>query len=186
MQESAVSPLPAWESFYVILGSSAAVLTGLVFVAITLTADTQTRRSRAAMWAGIEAFNTSTIVHLCTVLLVSALLSAPWHELSNAGLLLGLAGLGGIAYALLTLRRLRRQDGYSPEPEDVLSYAIVPLVAYAALVGAAILLPEYPRRALFGIGAVVLLLLFLGLRNAWDLVTYVAVLRAQGQAERQD
>jgi hypothetical protein len=43
MEEAAVAPLPAWESFYVILGSSAAVLAGLVFVAITLIADSPTR-----------------------------------------------------------------------------------------------------------------------------------------------
>jgi len=186
MHEAAVAPLPAWESFYVILGSAAAVLTGLVFVAITLIADSGTRRSRQAIEATIEAFNTSTVLHLCAVLVVSALLSAPWQELSHAGLLLGLAGLGGMAYALLTVRRLRRQEGYRPEREDWLWYAFVPFGAYAALVVAALLLPRSPTRALFGIGAILLLLLVLGLRNAWDTVTYTAVQRLPWQDERDD
>lgn len=188
MEEAAVAPLAAWESFYVILGSSAAVLTGLMFVIITLIADDSPPpgRSSETTWAGIETFSTPTVVHFCAVLLVSAILSAPWQELSNAGLLVGLTGFGGFAYDLITLRRLRRQDMYQPEREDWLWYALVPLVAYAALVVAAILLPNSPRRALFGVGALVLLLLFLGLRNAWDVATYMAVQRMKRRSERQD
>ena len=47
------------------------------------------------------------------------------------------------------------------------------------LVVLAIALPRVPARALFGVGAVVVLLLFIGLHNAWDAVTYIAVQRMQ-------
>src|SRR5262249_1430293 len=108
------------------------------------------------------------------------------RELSYAGLVVGLVGLAGAVYALLTLRRLRRLEMYRPEREDWLWYALVPLVAYAVLAGAALLLPRSPTRALFGLGAVTLLLLLLGLRNAWDLVTFLAMLRVPDQDERGD
>jgi hypothetical protein len=186
MPEAAASPLSEWESFFVILGSSAAVLTGLVFVAITLIPDDRPRRPDESIGATIDAFSTSTIVHFCAVLFVCAMLSAPWHELSNAGLLLGIAGLAGIAYGLITLRRLRSQHAYSPEFEDWLWYLLVPVVAYAALLVTAILLPNHPRRALFGIGAVTLVLLFLGIRNAWDSVTYNTLQRLQRRSEGDD
>jgi len=46
MQEAAVLPLPTWQNFYVIIGSAAATLTGLMFVAITLIARMRDRMRR--------------------------------------------------------------------------------------------------------------------------------------------
>jgi hypothetical protein len=91
MQEAAVLPLPTWQNFYVIIGSAAATLTGLMFVVITLTARVRDRASNEV----IGAFTSPTVVHFCTALLVAAILSAPWQALWNAGLLLGLSGLWG-------------------------------------------------------------------------------------------
>jgi hypothetical protein len=183
MHEAAVSPLSAWEGFYVILGSAAAVLTGLMFVVITLMSEAPARRSSQAIERGIAAFSTPTVVHFCLVLLVSVILSAPWPALSTAGLMLGLSGLAGVTYAGIVVRRLRRQTGYRPEWDDWLWYGIVPLAAYIALVVAAMLLPGSPEPALFGIGAVAVLLLFLGLRNTWDVLTYVALSRLQNASQ---
>lgn len=45
MGEAALSSLKAWESFYVIVGSSAGALTGLQFVVIALIAEAQAARS---------------------------------------------------------------------------------------------------------------------------------------------
>src|SRR6266702_4714225 len=89
-----VSPLTSWQSFYVIIGSSAAALTGLMFVVVTLIAGVRVRSSSGT----IAAFGTPTVVHFCLALLVAAILSAPWQVLWIAGLLLGLCGLGGVAY----------------------------------------------------------------------------------------
>ena len=73
MHEAATSPLAACESFYVIVGSSAAALTGLQFVVIALVAEIR-RRSTTGQ---IDAFDTPTIVHFAAALLVSSILSAP-------------------------------------------------------------------------------------------------------------
>lgn len=183
MQEAVATPIAAWGSFYVIIGSAAAVLIGLTFVAISLIPEDDPRRTRESIEAGVAVFGTSTITHLCAVLLVCGLLSAPWDDLSNAGLSLGFTGVGGMVYSLITLRRLRRKPGYQPVLEDWLFYALLPLVAYAALGIAALLLPNYPLRALFGVGAVLLALLFLSLRNTWDWVTFMTILR---QRDAQD
>ncbi len=90
MQGAAVSPLATWQNFYVIIGSAAAALMGLMFVVITLMAGARQPRSEA-----FGAFGTPNVVHFCLALLVAAILSAPWQVLWNAGLLLGLTGLGG-------------------------------------------------------------------------------------------
>ncbi len=63
---------------------------------------------------------------------------------------------------------------------------VLPLVSYTALVVAAILLPSHPVPALFVIAAGTMLLLFIGIHNAWDVVTYTAIERSQPQNTSQD
>ena len=48
------------------------------------------------------------------------------------------------------------------------------------------MLPGNPAPALFGIGAVTILLVFTGIHNAWDTVIYVVVERSQPENESQD
>jgi hypothetical protein len=169
--EAAHSPFALWETFYVIVGSSGAALTGLQFVVIALIAQSRAEASARQ----IDAFGTPTIVHFCAVLLLSAILSAPWQGLSPASLALGALGLGGVIYGVIVVLRARSQTGYRPVFEDWLWHAILPLIAYALILISAILLRNYPHRVLFVIGATALLLLFIGIHNAWDTVTYIAV-----------
>ena len=62
----------------------------------------------------------------------------------------------------------------------------MPLISYTALVVASILLPIFPGPVLFSIAAVTLLLLFMGIHNAWDVVTYMAIEHSQPQETSQD
>jgi hypothetical protein len=182
MQEAVLSPLATWQTFYTIIGSAAATLTGLMFVVVTLISGVRQRRSSES----VGAFGTPTVVHFCLALLVAAILSAPWQVLWNAGLLLGLSGLGGVIYVVIVLRRARRQTDYQPVLEDWLWHTIFPLVSYTALVVAAIVLPGNAAPALFVTGAVTVLLLFTGIHNAWDTVTYVAIELSQQENKSQD
>ena len=54
-------PLTEWENFYVIVGSSAAALTGLQFVVIAVGAEVSETRDPEA----VSAFGTPTVVHFC-------------------------------------------------------------------------------------------------------------------------
>jgi hypothetical protein len=173
------STLNSWESFYVIVGSSAAALTGLQFVVIALIAESR----RASTSSEIDAFGTPTVVHFCAVLLVSAIISAPWPGLAGAGLALGACGLAGVGYVALVVRRAKGQTGYRLVFEDWLWPATLPFVAYIALLVAAATISSHSTGALFAIGAVALLLLFIGIHNAWDAVTYITFDRLQAPAE---
>src|SRR5713101_8874879 len=150
MEEAARSPLVAWESFYVIVGSSGAALTGLQFVVMALIAESE-RRSTGRE---ISAFCTPTVIHFCAVLLVSAIVSAPWHSLSSVAFALGACGFAGVAYGVIVIGRARRQTGYRPVFEDWLWHAALPILAYTVLVISAVFLPGHPHRMLFAIGAV--------------------------------
>jgi hypothetical protein len=171
MQETVASPLSLWESFYVIVGSGAAALTGLQFVVIALVAETRQNSSTET----VSAFGTPTVVHFAATLLVSSILSAPWNRLSSAGLAIGLTGVAGFLYGLLVFRRARRQKGYQPVLEDWIWHTILPVIAYGALVVSGFTIRRHPDQSLFVIGAAALLLLFIGIHNSWDTVTYIAV-----------
>ena len=173
VESSAHDLLRAWESFYVIAGSSAGALTGLQFVVIALIADTPDLGNADS----VAAFGTPTVFHFCLALLVSALLSAPWAGLSPVTWLVSAAGLGGAMYTLIVARRALRQTTYRPVAEDWVWHAILPLMAYATLMVAGFALRSGPVFALFLVGAAVLLLIFIGIHNAWDAVAYIAVQR---------
>ncbi len=114
-------------------------------------------------------------MHFCVALAVAAGLSAPWHVLWHAGVVLGLSGLGGVAYSGVVVRRMRLQPDYRPVLEDWSWHVVFPLVSYVAFVVAAMLLPSEPETTLFGVAAAMMLLLFIGIHNAWDNVTYIIV-----------
>jgi hypothetical protein len=84
------------------------------------------------------------------------------------------------------LRRVRRQADYRPVLEDWLFHTVLPLVSYNALVIAGILLPSLPTQALFIIAAATLLLLFVGIHNAWDNVAFIAIDLSQRENTRQE
>jgi hypothetical protein len=173
-----------WANFYVIVGSSAGALIGLQFVVITLIADMPIAEGGAQ---ASSAFATPTIVHFGAVLLLSAVLCAPWHWIGTAAVLWGLVGLTGIVYEIIVARRMRVQVAYTPELEDWLFHLLLPFAAYATLAGSAYAARSNVGGALFGVGAAALLLLFIGIHNAWDAVTYHVFVRktVNTEAERR-
>jgi hypothetical protein len=176
-----ILPLTAWESFYVIVGSSAAALTGLQFVVIALIAESR----RQASGAEIAAFGSPTVVHFCAALFVSASMSAPWPSEWGTGLTVAACGIAGVMYASIVARRTRRQTGYKPELEDNLWHIAFPFVAYAALVSSGITLSRYTVFSLFTMAAATLLLVYIGIHNAWDTVIFITVTNTQSGRKQE-
>lgn len=174
MPDPASQLLAAWSNYFVMIGSSAAALTGLTFVVISLI---MARERQEGSQDAIAAFSTPTVVHFAAALFVSGTLTAPWDSLVHAGVLVALIGLGGVAYILRVMRRARRLTVYTPDTEDWIWYSILPLGAYGALSAGAIGLAVVPAPALFVLAGGAMLLIFTGIRNAWDVVTYIAVTR---------
>jgi hypothetical protein len=171
-----MTALAGWENFYVIVGSSAGALIGLQFVVIALIADMPSVRGRPEAGA---AFGTPTTVHFGSVLLLSAIISAPWRDIAVAAVLWGLLGFAGVVYEIIVARRMRTQTLYAPVLEDWLFHFLLPVAAYAMLAGSAYATLLNVGRALFGVAAAALLLLFIGIHNAWDAVTYHVYARKQ-------
>jgi hypothetical protein len=163
--------LTHWESFYVIVGAAAGALIGLQFVVMTLIADKPVQRRRAAESG--NAFATPTIVHFSAAFFLSSLVSAPWHTITALAAFWGLSGFAGVVYMLIVARRMARQKAYRPVLEDRVFHIVLPVVAYAALILAACVAPSNVREALFAAGGCILLLVFIGIHNAWDTVAYL-------------
>src|SRR5437867_3357503 len=131
--------LAEWDSFYVIVGSSAGALIGLQFVVLALIAD---RPVKGMAEAG-AAFISPTIIHFCAALLLSALVSVPWPSVGLAALAWGLMAVGGIFYVLVVAKRMGGALGYRPQGEDWLFHIALPLMAYGGLGLAATWAPEH-------------------------------------------
>jgi hypothetical protein len=178
-QGSDLSLLNSWQNFYMLVGTAAATLTGLMFVVTTLIAGIDARLS--ILNAAVSAFNTPTVVQFGAVLLLAGILSAPWQTYTSLRLLLGLVGLGMSFYLIIVLRRMLRVPHYQSTSEDWTWYLILPLLASIMLILAAFMLPKNPAPALYIVGAATMLLLLVGIRNAWDNVTFLAVERAHSE-----
>ena len=164
-----MTAIVGWNNFFVIVGSSAGALIGLQFVVVALIADIARRPSSGQASA---AFATPNIVHFGTVLLLSAALTAPWRSVGPVAAVWGLVGLCGLIYAAIVIRRMRLQTAYRPVFEDWAFHAVLPVIAYATLVGSALVVPTHAYVAMFCVGAATLVLLFTGIHNAWDAATY--------------
>jgi hypothetical protein len=167
--------LASWGNFYLITGAAAATLTGLQFVVQTLVASDAHRTVGGGDPAGIGAFGTPTVVHFTSALLLSSLMCVPWPGYGSLAATLGVMGVGALAYSALVLRLARRQQSYVPVAEDWIFHVILPAAAYAAVLVAAVLFRPGAAAPDFLIAAATLVLLCVGIHNAWDTVTYLTV-----------
>ena len=174
--------IEGWENFHVIVGSAAGALIGLQFVVMTLIATLPITRGLAQVGS---TFSTPTVIHFSVVLLLSAVISTPWRSIAPVSVFWALVGLFGIASTILVAQRLRLPVAYQAVFEDRLFHVLLPFGAYVMLVVAAYMAFSYPRPALFVVGAVELLLLFIGIHNAWDTVTYHIFVRRPEQLEAE-
>jgi hypothetical protein len=164
------SLLNGWENFYVILGSSAGGLTGLTFVVIVLIRETM----RGVRPTGLGAFVTPTIVHFSGVLALAAFLSMPHQRLVTLSAGLAVGGVAGVAYGGCIAAHMRRQGtAYVPVLEDWLWNVILPTAVYACLVLMAVLIWRWPAQSLYGVATLSLAMLFIGIRNAWDIAVWM-------------
>jgi hypothetical protein len=175
-----MSAFEGWENFYVIVGSSAGALIGLQFVVMTLIAEMPLAQSDERVG---DAFATPSVVHFGAVLLLSAIVSAPWGGIGIVAFLWGMMGAAGLAYCAIVARRMRAQTAYRPVREDWLFHLLFPFAAYVVLAVSACTALAWTRVSLFLVGAAALLLLFIGIHNAWDAVVYNVFVKRREQQD---
>jgi hypothetical protein len=160
-----------WDSFYLLIGSGAAALIGLLFVVVTLIAELEERRASL----GAKIFISPTVFHLGVVLVLSAVALTPHMTGWAAAAITVVTGVVGGPYAALNGLRIHRRD--IPDPphwSDEWCYGWLPALFYVALVMSALLVWREPEIGVYAFGLTLVALLLIAIRNAWDLVTYLA------------
>jgi hypothetical protein len=160
-----------WDNFYVITGSAAGGLIGLTFVVIALMVDVQ-----GVSTTGLRAFVTPTIVHFGVVLALAAYLSAPHQHVLTLATGVGITGLFGLGYSgVVAWNMAHRSSKYVPGWEDWTWNVVAPFVVYGALIALAVAVWTRPAESLYGIAVGMLLLLFIGIHNAWDIAVWMTI-----------
>jgi hypothetical protein len=159
-----------WETFYLLTGTSAAALVGVMFIVTTLTIEIGTEQVNR----GIAVYENPIIFHLCATLVASALAIVPDTLLTEVAILLVALGIAGIVYSALTLwRTLETTEFYEPTLSDRIFYGLLPCLLYVLMTAGAVALLMGSDFAAEAIRAAALLLLLTSIRNAWDMATFV-------------
>jgi hypothetical protein len=182
--------LADWQGFYTLVGSSAGALTGLTFVVITISAERgEDTASASTRLTGTRLFITPTAVHFGAALWLSSLLCIPGQTAFTLAVLLAATGVTGLIYcATLISRMLGFSSGvYKPFSSDWIWNVVLPVLAYLALAVTGVALPYEVAPCLYAVSAAVLLLLFIGIHNAWDVVVWMTTERhAHRERQRQE
>ena len=161
-----------WENFYILMGGSAGALIGLLFVVVTLTGDLQMDRERALRAA--DLYMTPTVVMFCTVLVTGAVATAPRLPAAAQGGLLAAIALGGAGYGVWLFVNVRNRLVAGQHWSDPWFYGFAPGACFALLGASDALALWSPTLAPYGVGLAVVAMLLTGIRNAWDLITWMA------------
>ncbi len=176
------SLLEGWENFYVILGSAAAGLLGLTFVVIALVSEARRRNP-----AGLSGYITPTVVHFGTVLGLSCFLSVPHQNVTSLSIGFGTAAVGLLIYTAVIFSNLRRfAKDYTPVLEDWIWHVLLPVIVYGALLAMAFLVWHRPEQSMYGIASALLLLLFIGVHNSWDVAVTITTQKSRNENEKQE
>jgi hypothetical protein len=173
--------LEAWHDFHVIVGGSAAALVGLTFVVIAIAPDLGARSKQ-----NVRAFISPTVGFFSSVLVIAALMTMP-ASLVLRGIAVACVGATGAGQLVIAhVPRQLHTHEVSLGLEDLLCYLVLPLLTYLAVLGAGVALAYGRSEAPTVLGGAVVALLALGLRNAWDLVTFLARMHGQHDEPSSD
>lgn len=159
----------AWETFYLMVGSSAGALIGLLFVVITLTGEIDPAKATIAQ----RTFMSPTVFHFVTVLIISCaavvtVLPAPAMALSIA-----VPAVIGTLNSLAALLRLSSGKLAAPHWTDYIYYGVLPTIGHLWLLLAAWAVWQGVTWAAYSVALGAMALLLLGIRDAWDLATWL-------------
>jgi hypothetical protein len=164
-----------WAPFYLLVGTSAATLAGLLFVALSL--GVTLLPAGAANNEGARAFVTPSLVYLVYVLVIAAILSVPQMTPEILAAILAVGGVVGVVFVVprgRTLRATRGDLNRKLETDDWLWYVALPVLSYCLVVASAVLMLFDIQIALILLAISVLLLTIAAVRNAWDLMLWIA------------
>jgi len=169
----AVEALKEWHDFYALVGTAAATLLGLLFVAVSIGAGFFTEARQSAT----RTFMSPVVVHFTSIFFLCAVALFPSHDTKLlAALVAATALIGTIISTYITVQVVRTD--LTNYIRDYLAYGLLPGIAYVVLLLAAVAIYLERDFGLNALAGALLLLAIANIRNAWDL-TLTMVLRHQ-------
>ena len=161
-----------WENYFGMLGTASAGLIGLLFVVVTLTSSFETTQAER----GQALYMTPTGLNFASVLAVCAVTLAPGVPPVVAAVALGVVAVFGLGNGLRSCIGIARPRSRTERPHwsDLWCYGAAPVAIYLGVGAAAAGVATGAAWAVHALAAMLLFQLLLGIRNAWDLVTYIA------------
>jgi hypothetical protein len=171
MDTSLAELVEDWHDFDVLVGTAAATLVGLMFVAASIGASVFTEKDRAAL----KAFISPTVVHFTTVLVIAVVALVPTHEWHTLASLLAVVGVAGAVYSTSVWIELFIHRRFNVDVVDRLFYAAIPLLGHLLLLLAALFLWRQSEAGLDLLAAGQITLLLAAIRNAWDMMIWIMI-----------
>jgi hypothetical protein len=155
-----------WHDFYIMIGTAAATLIGLLFVGLSLNADMITRKENA----DLRILAAQTFTDFILVLMFAVLFLIPLQGPRGLGLpLLGIDGIG----LYVTVRRfleMRRSQPRVWGRSGLVRRFAIPMICFTTLMIIAVTVLLGEPRGLYWLVPVMILLIWDACMNAWDLV----------------
>lgn len=168
--------LDGWHEFYMLLGTAAAALVALLFVAASIGAGLLS----TARGSPTHTYTSPIVFHYTYVLFVSLVALFPIDTDWSLGATVGASAVIALVYSCCIFVRVMRASAV--DLDDRLSYGASPLVAYAAALAAAVFVFEGSIIGPPLLAGALILLLLINIRNAWDLTLFFATRRGNENA----
>jgi hypothetical protein len=167
--------LEGWHEFYGLLGTAAAALVALLFVAASIGVGYLS----SGRGSPTRTFTSPVVFHYTYVLFLSLVTLIPHNSDVSLAVIVGVSAAAALAYSGFVCVRVLRSS--TLDLDDRLGYGASPPVAYAATLAAAVLIFEHSIVAPPLLAAALILLLVINIRNAWDLTVFFAQRRGDGK-----
>jgi len=155
-----------WHDFYMLAGTAAATLIGLLFVSLTLSIEVMSDESQI----GLKQLATQTFASFLYVLLISLLLLIPDHNPNLIGVEILILGAFGLVNAARHIQPVIGHLQATWAKTYLFWRFIMPTASYVGLIVIAFTVWRGRHDGLFSLVYVVFVLLITATHNAWDLL----------------
>jgi hypothetical protein len=162
--------LAPWHEFYSLLGTAAATLIALLFVAVSIATSVLTPEPESRV--NTSTYMSPVVFHYANLLFLSLIAFIPTQTWESFGLVIGAAGIGSVIYSIVIALRVHRNS--ISDLADRLCYGVIPALCYATGPVVTLFLFEQKPAGLNLLAGAALLLLVINIRNAWDLMLSLA------------
>jgi len=162
--------LAQWHDFFVLIGSASATLVGLMFVAASTGAGVFTSEHQV----GIHSFLSPTVVHFSAVLIVCLFATFPTQNRVLFSVVQACVGVTGLIYSVVVSHRMFKHGIIATiDLADRLWYVVLPMGIYLLMIAAGASLWQRSGFSLEILATALVLLMLIGIRNAWDMTVWI-------------